>query len=498
MSQRLLSRTWRPLARNTSTLRTCPPKTHYHKQSSRVSRSLAKPLGIGCVVLGAGFTTFTAYQRNGTSGLFRNASAQSLDDMEDFSADADGGPFQQLGGPLIVDENTDLIALHSQMHKDDDCVTHACALASNSPREDFMTAGSFEARKTGVTDWRYWEIFDGHAGSQTARALESLLHVVVVGEISDPEHKDSSVADSIKRAFVRLDEVFLSSAKDALAITPATSRETAAVDVALAGSCALASFYDVAKSTLYVANTGDSRAVLGRYSSLSGSYAPQPLSFDHTGFNESEVKRIEAQHPGETGIIDPKTGRIFGLAVVRAFGDTRWKWDDDTVMEAHKKFWGPKPRPNGVIKTPPYLTAEPEVTETEVVKGRNGDFVIMASDGLWDHLSSEQAVTIVEQWREMKKKGMLGKENYSIPEDEDTYYDERPGYGLTWRQKPEYFCYQDENVAACLVRNAMGGKRKHLVDRVTKMEPPLSRDAHDDVSVQVIFLHEHFPIEFGN
>jgi len=65
----------------------------------------------------------------------------------------------------------------------------------------------------------------------------------------------------------------------------------------------------------------------------------------------------------------------------------------NTKTKAKKSFFGDRPLRDS--KTPPYLTAEPEVTETRV---RGGELLILASDGFWDHFSSEDAATCVWEW----------------------------------------------------------------------------------------------------
>lgn len=70
-----------------------------------------------------------------------------------------------------------------------------------------------------------------------------------------------------------------------------------------------------------------------------------------------------------------------GLPVTRAFGDHRWKWPEDAIT-AGKKFYAPPGRPNA--KTPPYLSAEPEISTTVV---KSGDFAVLAT-GKWSHLES--------------------------------------------------------------------------------------------------------------
>lgn len=51
-------------------------------------------------------------------------------------------------------------------------------------------------------------------------------------------------------------------------------------------------------------------------------YVCEPMSVDHTGFNPDEVSRLQREHPGEHGIVDPRSGRVHSLATSRAFGDS--------------------------------------------------------------------------------------------------------------------------------------------------------------------------------
>ena len=157
-----------------------------------------------------------------------------------------------------------------------------------------------------------------------------------------------------------------------------------------AGSCALLSIYDPNTNTFRTACTGDSRAVLGRPTSP-GSFVAEPLSVDQTGFNALELEKITNEHPGEKDVVDLKSGRVLGIAVSRAFGDGLWKWPLEVLKECQERYFWKSARPG--YKSPPYLTAEPVITSTEI---KGGEFVILASDGLWDCVSTDQAVKLVE------------------------------------------------------------------------------------------------------
>ena len=76
-----------------------------------------------------------------------------------------------------------------------------------------------------------------------------------------------------------------------------------------------------------------------------------------------------------------------------AFGDAASKWSSEIQQRLHEEFLGDRVREN--VKTPPYFTAEPEITTTEV---QPGDFVAFATDGLRDCLTNEEVVGLVGIW----------------------------------------------------------------------------------------------------
>ena len=336
--------------------------------------------------------------------------------------------------------------------------------------------------------WLFWGVFDGHVGWATSLTLrESLVPYVVRGLSklfqsfdSDEPFSQAAVDATIKSTFQELDDDILNDGIDALKTAQTHTEVLSRLAPGYAGSCALLSMYDPNSKLLRVACTGDSRAVLGRRDPQSGKYTAIALSVDQTGFDEAELARVRAAHPGETDVINPQTGRTLGIAVTRAFGDGLWKWPLDIVKECHEKFFYRPPRPG--YKTPPYLIAEPVVTTTEI---RGGEFMIMASDGLWEHMSSEQAVKLVEMWKVARKNGTIGKgiAKSEAPTGVKGLYDEQ-------KVKEENFVVEDENVATHLVRNAFGGGDHETLLGLVGAQAPLSRDARDDITIQVIFFED--------
>jgi serine/threonine protein phosphatase PrpC len=140
-------------------------------------------------------------------------------------------------------------------------------------------------------------------------------------------------------------------------------------------------------STLYVANVGDSRAVMACQDAETGEWKAKPLTRDHKPDDPEEQARIESWGgyvcpPYEPGLsarvyLDPHFTMI-GLAMSRSLGD-----------HAVKNV--------GVIP-------EPEVKQFELDKSDR--FMILASDGVWEFITSEEAVEIVRSVME----------TYGVPE----------------------------------------------------------------------------------
>ena len=284
---------------------------------------------------------------------------------------------------------------------------------------------------------------------------------------------------AMRSAFIDLDRDIMEEAAKAVAEASFLNDAMSAVGPAYSGSCALLACYHGDSRELKVACTGDSRAVLGRRNG-DGQWKATALSVDQTGSNEDEVARLHRDHPDEPEMV--KNGRILGLAVSRAFGDSRWKWSREVQEQAQRRFYGPNIY--GPLLTPPYLTAEPVITTT-IIEPDNGDFVIMASDGLWDNLTIEQAVDLVGRWlkthdpakevhppdlaRAPTDSGKRGNSQRQNPNPNMAYTD----ISLTDEKD---FIVVDDNAATHLARNALGGGNEDILCGKLTPGPPYSRN----------------------
>ncbi|KAJ5625922.1 hypothetical protein N7510_002231 [Penicillium lagena] len=390
---------------------------------------------------------------------------------------------------------------------------------SNSPIEDdhaekiVEVPSSVAAARNGEpnSDWMFWAVFDGHSGWTTSAKLRNVLISYVARELnstykaaatnpSSLAPTSEAVDAAIKQAFVRLDHDIVNESVEK--VLKSNSRRVAAelLAPALSGSCALLSFYDSQSQNIKVAVAGDSRAVLGRRGP-SGKWTATALSEDQTGGTPSEMKRLREEHPGEPNVV--ARGRILGqLEPSRSFGDAAYKWTKDVQDKIKRQFFGRTPHP--LLKTPPYVTAEPVITTTKIDPSQ-GDFVVMATDGLWEMLSNEEVVGLVGQWIEQQQSSggsskswmssWLGFDSKKQLPVEAADHASTEGQRRPIRQEQyaipdaaSRFVVEDKNVATHLVRNAMGGKDKDMVCALLTLPSPYSRRYRDDLTVEVIFF----------
>jgi pyruvate dehydrogenase phosphatase len=298
-----------------------------------------------------------------------------------------------------------------------------------------------------------------------------------------------AIESAIKQGFLRLDNEIVHESVKKVGQSKSKNASVELLGPALSGSCALLSFYDSRSKLLRVACTGDSRAVLGRRGA-SGKWTATPLSVDQTGGNEDEAARMRAEHPGEQYVIH--NGRVLGqLEPSRAFGDASYKWSKETQDKLKKGYFArTQPR---LLKTPPYVTAEPVVTTTKI-QPENGDFVVMATDGLWEMLTNEEVVGLVGQWLETQaslksksnsteswlkswfaQKKELPVEGHHTGKNGQREPFRREQWGVEGRDERERFVNEDKNAATHLVRNALGGKDTDQVCALLTLPSPFAR-----------------------
>ncbi|CAN6464038.1 unnamed protein product [Victoria cruziana] len=249
-------------------------------------------------------------------------------------------------------------------------------------------------------------IYDGHGGPEASCfVLDHLFpHLMRIAR-----ENGSISADVLRNAFSATEAGFLSLVRRSVAIKPL---------IAATGSCCLVGV--IWKKTLYVANLGDSRAVLGCVG-RSGNIIAEQLTQDHNVSVEEVRQELRSLHPDDSQIVVQKQGvwRVKGII----------------------QLAGPLRRP--------VLSAEPSI-RARVVQPQD-KFLIFASDGLWEHLTNQQAVEIV-------------------------------------------YAYPRKGIARRLIRIALkeaARKREMRYQDLKRVDKGVRRFFHDDITVVVLYMdHE--------
>jgi serine/threonine protein phosphatase PrpC len=184
---------------------------------------------------------------------------------------------------------------------------------------------------------------------------------------------ETDPAKALKDTFVEVDDML---------------RKDPAIDAELSGTTAVVTLcrYDPkvpTRARLWVANAGDSRCILAKKNSA-GEIVAVDLSEDQKPDTPAEARRIkkaggyvsepEVEWGGPARVWLDATMTLPGLAMGRSIGD-------HLVSKV------------GVI-------AEPEVTTTDIKLGEcenkgEDQFLVMASDGVWEFIESQAAAEIV-------------------------------------------------------------------------------------------------------
>jgi len=146
-------------------------------------------------------------------------------------------------------------------------------------------------------------VLDGHGGRDCAQFCADEIPMKIVASLRN----GCQCTEALYRSFVDTDSEFLQSDS-----------------VSNAGTTANVSVYDAYRNVFYVANTGDTRAVLCRHGKA------LELTYDRKGSDPEEISRIIAAG----GFVSQ--GRVMGtLAVTRALGDLQLKEQGHYLPSMH-------------------------------------------------------------------------------------------------------------------------------------------------------------------
>ncbi|XP_060172742.1 probable protein phosphatase 2C 60 [Lycium barbarum] len=236
------------------------------------------------------------------------------------------------------------------------------------------------------TSTSFFGVYDGHGGDEVSKFCAKFLHQEV---LNHEAFSAGDISTSIQHAFLRMDEMMRGQAGqrelDALAeknqakeiieglISPPKigeskgqrdGEEGANSDYhgPTAGSTACVAILQ--NIQLLVANAGDSRCVLSREGQA------YDMSRDHKPDLQAEKERIT----NAGGYV--RVGRVNGsLNMSRAIGDMELK--QNKSLPAEKQI----------------VTACPDILTVEL--SNDDDFLVLACDGIWDCMSSQEVVDFV-------------------------------------------------------------------------------------------------------
>ncbi|KAI4326828.1 hypothetical protein L6164_019358 [Bauhinia variegata] len=203
----------------------------------------------------------------------------------------------------------------------------------------------------------FFAVYDGHGGTTVANACRDSMHLLLAKELKEGwsgegedegNSKELDWHEVMSSCFRKMDQKIGGGNHD----------ETLGLEGNSMGSTALVVM--VGKEEIVVANCGDSRALLCRDG------VAVPLSRDHNPDLPDERERIEA---AGGRVINWNGNRVLGvLATSRSIGDHSVK---------------------------PYVISEPEVKVYD--RTESDEFVVIASDGLWDVVSNDFACEVAKR-----------------------------------------------------------------------------------------------------
>ncbi|KAJ0550401.1 putative protein-serine/threonine phosphatase [Helianthus annuus] len=280
----------------------------------------------------------------------------------------------------------------------------------------------------------YVGVYDGHGGPEASRFITN--HMFGYLQRFSAEHGGLS-KEVIEKAFDATETAFVNLVRESWLDRP---------QIVSVGSCCLVGL--ISNGTLYVANVGDSRAVLGRQVagsriSNSSTVVAERLTTDHNVGEEEVRKEVKALHPDDPHIVVYTRGvwRLKGIIQVsRSIGDVYLKKPEFNRNPLFQQYAAPIPLKRAV------MSAEPSIL---IHKLRPQDlFIVFASDGLWEQLSDDAVVEIVHK---------------------------NPRNGIAKR----------------LIRAAIevaAKKREMRYDDIMRIEKGVRRHFHDDITVVVVYL----------
>lgn len=328
------------------------------------------------------------------------------------------------------------------------------------------------------SDLRSAKLKELHKQSLTLYAEELLKERIMEESIGN--EIEFNIEKILTNAFLKLDHDLTVEALPNAANGTQLDKET--MDIAMSGSCACVAFLN--GKNLYVANSGDARALIGQEND-DGTFTAVPMSHDHNAENQNEVKRLFSEHPPQEQATMIRDGRLLEMLLpFRAFGDVRFKWPIKHLKEYAIPIYG-----HGIIPThshtPPYVTAKPEIIHKRL--NYRDKFLILATDGLWDLLSPDRVIQLIGNHMH----GQQSFDPYMLPSDRSIKLRE-VFEDLTKRRVSITHQPVDHNSATHLIRYALGNDHIQLSNYLRADTP---RSVRDDITITVVYFDTDYIID---
>ncbi|CAH8348065.1 unnamed protein product [Eruca vesicaria subsp. sativa] len=238
-------------------------------------------------------------------------------------------------------------------------------------------------RSEGLDSFSFAAVLDGHAGSSSVKFLREELYKGCVEALQGGSLLEGGDYVGIKEALIKAFESVDQSLLKWLETKGEEDESGSTATVML-----------IRNDVSYFAHIGDSCAVLsrsGQIEELTDSHRPY-------GSNKAAVQEMKRIKHAGGWIVN---GRICGdIAVSRAFGDIRFKTKKHEMLKkgVDEGRWTEKFVSRIEFKGD-MVVATPDIYQVPLTS--DVEFIILASDGLWDYMKSKEVVSFVrEQLRE--------------------------------------------------------------------------------------------------
>ncbi|KAJ1695512.1 hypothetical protein LUZ63_012210 [Rhynchospora breviuscula] len=221
-------------------------------------------------------------------------------------------------------------------------------------------------------------IYDGHGGEICSQFI--LDHLFNDLKTIITHHHSQVNPYVIQQAYLRTENNFMGLVRKNWEGRP---------KLATVGSCCLTGV--VHGNVLYVANAGDSRAVLARWTDGDEQPVVHQLSIDHNANDADRREELQLEQHDDPVLFNYVHGsfRVRGrLQVTRAIGDVYLKSNEFNRPPLEAQYRQQQP----IVR--PILKSEPTVQTYQL--GPGDRFVIFGSDGLWGEVTNEEAVSVVK------------------------------------------------------------------------------------------------------